>query len=108
MPLNDESWAVVLIWSRMLLYCVTRLARISWADGSLTGAPPVRPLKALPEAAEVPPMVPIVDDAASLVVVIVIAPADEIDACRLLAASAVLRSFNDLTVPLVPSPKVIE
>ena len=53
-------------------------------------------------------MVPIVDDAASLVVVIVITPADEIDACRLLAASAVLRSFNDLTVPPVPSPKVIE
>ena len=28
-------------------------------------------------------------------------------ACRLLAASAALRSFSDLTVPLVPSPKVI-
>src|SRR6478735_10176995 len=92
----------------MLLYCATRLERTSWAAGSLTGTVPAAPVKALPEAAEVPPTVPICEDAASLVVVIVITPADETDACRLLAASAALRSFNDLTVPLVPSPKVIE
>ncbi len=53
-------------------------------------------------------MAPIVDDAASLVVVIEITPVESTVACRLLAASAALRSFNDLTVPPVPSPKVIE
>src|SRR5450631_1574142 len=103
MPLNDASWDVVAIWSRMLLYCDTRSARVNWAPASATGAETVRALKALPLRDAVPVIAPIVDEAASLLVVIVIAPVESIDACRLLVASLVLRSFSDLTVPLVPS-----
>ena len=54
-----------------------------------------------------PPMAPIVDEAASLVVVIVIAPVESIVACRLLAASLPFKSLRLLTVPPVPSPKVM-
>ena len=38
MPLNDESWAVVVICDITLLYCDTRLARVLWAVLSATGA----------------------------------------------------------------------
>src|SRR3954451_11805006 len=37
-PLNEASWEVVEIWSRMLLYWATRLARVVCATGSTTGA----------------------------------------------------------------------
>src|SRR5258708_38761336 len=107
MPLNDESCAVVVIWSRMLLYCDTRLARTNCPGGSASGAAAVRPLKGLLAPAAVPPMVPIVDDAASLVVVMVMPPVESSVACRLLAASLVFRSLRLLTVPPVPLPKVM-
>src|ERR1041385_356501 len=90
----------------MLLYWLTRFERTSWAAASTTGADPVLPLKALPEPAAVPPIVPIVEEAASFVVVMVIVPVESTVANRLLPASAVLRSFSDLTVPLVPLPNV--
>mgnify|MGYP003694534845 CR=1 FL=1 len=55
----------------------------------------------------VPPTAPIVDEAASLVVVMLIAPVPSTVACRLLAASLAFKSLRDLTVPPVPSPKVM-
>src|SRR6201747_433763 len=66
MPLKDESCAVVVIWVSMLLYWLTRLARMACEEASATGAtaaPNVR--------VPAPPRViaPIVDEAASLVVV---------------------------------------
>src|SRR5258708_6994349 len=57
----------------MLLYCSTRLARTSWVAGSTTGTPAVKPAKGLPTPVAVPPTAPIVDEAASLVVVMLIA-----------------------------------
>jgi hypothetical protein len=51
-------------------------------------------LKAAPEAAAVPPIVPIVDDAALFEVVIVRLPLESMLACRSLAASAVLSPFR--------------
>src|SRR5688572_6071661 len=92
----------------MLLYWFTRSARVACATASATGADPARLLKAWPTPAAVPPIVPIVDEAASLVVVIVIRLVELSNvANRLLAASWVLRSFRLLTVPPVPSPKVM-
>src|SRR6267142_2604154 len=88
----------------MLLYCSTRLARTSWVAGSTTGAPAVKPAKGLPTPVAVPPTAPIVDEAASLVVVMLIAPVPSTVACRLLAASLAFRSLRDLTVPPVPLP----
>src|SRR6202035_6019428 len=45
-PLKDESWDVVLICARTLLYCATRLARVACEFGSATGAGPVAALNA--------------------------------------------------------------
>ena len=54
-----------------------------------------------------PPIVPIVEDAASFEVVMLIAPVEAlIVACRLLAASAALSPFSVETWP-VPVPKVM-
>ena len=53
-----------------------------------------------------PVIAPIVDEAALLVVVMVIAPPELIEACRLLADSAVLRSFRVEIWP-APVPKVM-
>src|ERR1700709_750483 len=66
MPLKDESCAVVVICVMMLLYWLTRLARMVCEAGSATGgatAPNVR--------VPAPPRViaPIVDEAKSLAVV---------------------------------------
>src|SRR6516162_3197404 len=63
---------------------------------SATGAAAVRPAKAAPlVVTAVPPIVPIVEDAASFVVVMLILPVDEsIVACRLFAASAVFKPFR--------------
>src|SRR3954465_2318296 len=92
----------------MLLYCATRLARAVCADGSATGAagmvkvcvvvsvPPIEP----------PAVPPSVEDAKSLAAEICSLPLASTVAVRLLACSAVLSWDNDLTVPLVPSPKV--
>ena len=85
---------MVLICARTWLYCATRLLRVVCEFGSATGAAAVRPLKAAPEAAALPPIVPIVDDAALLEVVIVRLPLESILACRSLAASAVLSWFR--------------
>src|SRR6266436_3326632 len=107
MPLNEASCAVVLICASTLLYCATRLARCDCEVGSTTAAAAVRPLNACPLAVDVPATVPIVDDAASFEVVMLILPVEEsIVACRLFAASAVLSWFNVETCPL-PVPKVM-
>ena len=63
-------------------------------------------MKASPEAADVPPIVPIVAEAASFDVVMVIAPAVEIVACRLFAARAAFNSSRVLT-SLAAVPKVM-
>src|ERR1700730_9080553 len=91
----------------MLLYCDTRLERTNCAAASITGATPARPLKALPAPAAVPPIVPMVAEAASLVVVMLMTPAESIVASILLEASLAFKSLRLLTVPLVPSPKVM-
>ncbi len=96
-PLNDESCEVVLICASTLLYCATRLARVACTPASATGAgpAPATALKAEPEAVDVPPIVPIEEDAASFEVVMLIAPVEAlIVACRLLAASAALSPFS--------------
>ena len=79
MPLNEASWAVVVICDRMPLNWLTRLLRTVCADASTTGAvgvvkliavvsvPPIAP----PDATE-----PSVDEANSLVVVIVSLPVE--------------------------------
>src|SRR3954451_15765285 len=107
-PLNEASWDVVLIWSRMLLYWATRLARVVCATGSATGAagmvkvcvvvsvPPIEP----------PDVPPSVEDAKSFEAEICSLPLASTVAVRLLACSAELSWASDLTVPLVPSPKV--
>src|SRR5205085_1586399 len=87
MPLNEASAAVVLICASTLLYWATKPARAVCELASATGAAAVRPLKDWLDAADVPPMVPIVAEAASLVVVMLILPVVESTvACRLLAA----------------------
>src|SRR5712671_2460836 len=73
MPLNDESCAVVVICVMMLLYCVTRLARMVWEAGSATAAVTVPavavvvPLMSSPAPVGAVPDVVIVWLAASLV-----------------------------------------
>ena len=81
---------MVLICCRTLLYCATRLARVACESGSATGAGPAPAVNT--EA--VPPIVPIVDDAASFEVTMLIWPVVLIVACRLFAASAELSSFS--------------
>src|SRR6185312_17462875 len=106
--LKDASCAVVVICASTLLYCETRLARLACEFGSATGPVGVpTPANRLPELVAEPENAPIVEDAASFVFVMLSLPvlASNV-ACRLLAASAVLRSFNDATLP-VPVPKVI-
>ena len=73
-PLKDASCAVVLICASTLLYCATRLARVACASASATGAAAADGVEGQPEAAEVPAMVPIDEDAASFEVVMVILP----------------------------------
>src|SRR5580698_3471542 len=105
-PLKDESCAVVLICCSTLLYCETRLARVACESGSATGAAAVKPLNAWLLAAAVPPIVPIVEDAALFDVMMLIWPVVLMLACRLLAASAVLSSLSVEISPL-PVPKVM-
>ena len=63
-------------------------------------------MNAAPVAAAVPPTVPIVADAASLVVVIVSLPEVSSVASRLFADSLAFRSLSDFTWPVV-EPKVM-
>src|SRR3984885_8792370 len=97
MPLNEESCAVVLICCSTLLYCATRPARVACDVGSATGAVAVRPLNTV----AVPPIVPIVDDAALFEVTMLIWPVVLMLACKLFAASAVLSA---LSVEICPGP----
>src|ERR1700754_2049177 len=67
MPLNDASCDVVVIWEMMLLYWLTRLARMVCEAASATGAvaaPNVRGAGVAPTVTA-----PIVDEAKSLAVV---------------------------------------
>src|ERR1700726_906152 len=70
MPLKDESCAVVVICATMLLYWPTRLERMACEAGSATGAVAVNPVKAVPTVPELlEATAPMVEEAASLVVV---------------------------------------
>ena len=60
----------------MLLYCDTRFARVACELASATGAETITPANISPAAVAVPPIVPIVEDAASFDVVRVIAPVE--------------------------------
>ena len=84
------------------MYCATRLARVACEFGSATGAAAVAPLNTV----AVPPIVPIVEEAASLVVTMLILPVESMLACRLFAASAVLSSLSVEICP-APVPKVM-
>ena len=107
MPLNEESCAVVLIWGRTWLYCATRLERVACEFGSATGAADGRAGESRTGGRNaVPVNAPIVDDAALLLVVMVITPVESMLACRLFAANAVLRSLRVEIWP-APVPKVI-
>ena len=93
----------------MLLYWATRLARVACELGSATGATAAADeLKGAPLVETVVPVIaPIVEDAASFEVVMVIAPLEEsIEACRLFAASAVL-SWLSVETWFAPVPKVM-
>src|SRR5450631_610090 len=101
-PLNDASWAVVLIWFTTSLYCATRPFRLACEFGSATGAAADEPVNGV----AVPPMVPIVEEAASLVVTMLILPVVSMLACRLFAASASLSWLSVETWPAAV-PKVM-
>jgi hypothetical protein len=73
------------------------LFRKAVAVGSTTGGLPAAPKNNWPEAAAVPPIVPIVAEAASLAVVMVSVPFCANVAWRLFVASIALRSFSVLT-----------
>ena len=102
MPLKEASWAVVVIWSRMLLYWVDQVGADRLRVGSCTGAPAVSPSKALPAAAAVPPIVPIVEEAASLVVVIVITPSNVDRGLQVVGRQRGVQVVQALDLPLVP------
>ena len=104
---------MVSICFKVLLYWVISPARVACALGSTTGAEAAaKPVKAVPVIAE---PLPTVDDAALLVVVMVMAPVESMVACRLLGASAALRSLSVETWPaavpnvmLVATPLPVE
>src|SRR5436305_7449853 len=112
MPLNDESCAVVVICAMMLLYWPTRLERIACEAASATGAVGVMLWNAEPAVpALVWVMAPIVDEAASFVVVMTSLPALSRLADRLLAANAVFSWSSDSLAPkvmLVAVPPPVE
>src|SRR6266852_1474332 len=106
MPLKEASCEVVLICASTLLYCETRLARVACELGSTTGGAAVTPLKAWPLAVAEPPIEPIVEDAASFDVMMLMTPVVLMLACRLFAASAALSAFRFEICP-GPVPKVM-
>src|ERR1700730_5415169 len=89
-PLNEASCAVVVICDRMLLYCVTKPARMACAAGSTTGAVADLPANRL----VLPVSAPICCEALSLLVWMVSVPEASRVACRLLAASAAFRPLR--------------
>src|ERR1700736_520625 len=99
MPLKDESCEVVVICVMMLLYWPTRLARTACEAGSATGAAATENV-AVPA---VPPRVtaPIVDEAASLVVVMTSWLVLFRLAVRLLVAKEVFSWARDSVAPKV-------
>src|ERR1700686_3497744 len=94
-PLKDESCAVVVICAMMLLYWLTRLARMACEAASAVGALPAAPNVAGVAPPPVKVIAPIVDEAASLVVVMTSLLALSRLAVRLLAAKAVFKSLSD-------------
>src|ERR1700730_494624 len=70
-PLNEASWAVVLIWFTTSLYCATRLFRLACEFGSGTGPAAVATRAGV---AVLPVNAPIVEEAASVVVTMVVVP----------------------------------
>src|ERR1700710_1592567 len=86
MPLKDESCAVVVICVMMLLYWLTRLARMVCEAASATGAT-AAPNDALP-GPEPTVTAPIVDEAKSLAVVKTSLVALSRLACRVAGAHA--------------------
>src|SRR5689334_18992854 len=95
-PLKEASCAVVLICASTLLYCATRLARVDCELGSAIGAlpPDAAAKKAWPDAAAEPVSAPMVEDAASFDVMMLMCPVVSTLACRLFAASALLSAFR--------------
>src|SRR5665811_1097822 len=87
MPLKDASCAVVEIWATILLYWLTRLERMACEAGSAIGALPAAPKVAVPVWVKV--TAPMVDEAASFVVVMTSLLLLSRLADRLLAANAV-------------------
>src|ERR1700688_3991792 len=111
MPLNDESCDVVVICAMMLLYWLTRLARVFCEVGSASGAPAVPPVGVTRVAVSVPliamlfaaAVVPVVSVslALSLTEVSVIEPslANVADTPMAAEAGAVLNAGSELTLP---------
>src|SRR5664279_1888870 len=100
MPLKDASCAVVVICAMMLLYWLTRLERIACEAASATGTP-TAPKVAGTAPAPVKVTAPMVDEAASLVVVMMRWLALSRLADRLLAAKAVFSWASDSLAPKV-------
>src|ERR1700676_1950140 len=111
MPLNDESCDVVVICAMMLLYWLTRLARVVCEFGSASGAPAVPP-GVVPRVAGSVPLIAMLVAAAvvpvvsvwlplSLLEVSVIEPllANDAVSPRLAAVSAALKAAIELTLP---------
>src|ERR1700730_2235829 len=99
MPLKDESCDVVVICVMMLLYWPTRLARVACETGSATGVVAAANV-ALPAGA-VRVTAPIVDEAASLVVVMTSWLVLFRLAVRLLLANEVFSWARDSVAPNV-------
>src|ERR1700729_3502970 len=96
MPLKEASCDVVLMLTSTWLYCATKAARVACEFGSATGAPGVRLLKAAPLAVAVPVMtgagelLPMVADAALLVLEMAIGPDVSTLPCKLFATNVAL------------------
>src|SRR6202163_4010893 len=111
MPLNDESCDVVVICAMMLLYWLTRLARVVCEFASASGWPATPPAGVTRNAVSVPliamvlaaAVVPDVSDwlALSLLEVSVMEPSLASDAVnpRLADVSAALKALIELTLP---------
>src|ERR1700710_1455652 len=102
MPLKDESCAVVVICAMMLLYWLTRLDRMACEAASTAGVVAVKLVKAVPTVPELlDATVPMVEEAASFVVVMTSLPALLRLAVRLFGAKAALNWSRDKLAPNV-------